>query len=222
MSKSNLFRKFKRPAGICSAGCFSLDFSTKSYYNCIWYDFVLIPMHIASLIVIMHKQKALHRLSSNQKGTNMNIHSSKELKRYNYLVSEIDAAYHEISSKLGLPDSSMIVLYTICDSGDSCLLRDIVHNSGISKQTVNSALRKLEAEGIIYLEHAGAKNKSVCLTIKGKKLADRTARRIIDIENDIFASWSSEDMNKYLELTERYLLDFKDRLRQLEQKPGET
>lgn len=29
-------------------------------------------------------------------------------------------------------------------------------------------------------------------------------------------------MNKYLELTERYLLDFKDRLRQLEQKPGET
>lgn len=98
----------------------------------------------------------------------MNIHSSKELKRYNYLASEIDAAYHEISSKLGLPDSSMIVLYTICDSGDSCLLRDIVHNSGISKQTVNSALRKLEAEGIIYLEHAGAKNKSVCLTIKVK------------------------------------------------------
>ena len=152
----------------------------------------------------------------------MNIHSSKELKRYNYLASEIDAAYHEISSKLGLPDSSMIVLYTICDSGDSCLLRDIVHNSGISKQTVNSALRKLEAEGIIYLENAGAKNKSVCLTIKGKKLADRTVRRIIDIENDIFASWSSEDLNKYLELTERYLLDFKDRLRQLEQKPGET
>jgi len=56
--------------------------------------------------------------------------------------------------------------------------------SGISKQTVNSALRKLEAEGIIYLENAGAKNKSVCLTIKGKKLADRTVRRIIDIENE--------------------------------------
>lgn len=148
----------------------------------------------------------------------MNIHSSKELKRYNYLSSEIDSAYHEISSKLGLPDSSMIVLYTICDNGDSCPLRDIVHNSGISKQTVNSALRKLEAEGIIYLESAGAKNKSVCLTKQGKLLADRTARQIINIENDIFASWSSEDMNQYLELTERYLWDLKDRIRQLEQK----
>ncbi len=143
----------------------------------------------------------------------MNIHSSKELKRYNYLSSEIDAAYHELSSMLGLPDSSMIVLYTICDNGDSCLLKDIVRNSGISKQTVNSALRKLESEGIIYLESTGAKNKTVCLTKQGKELADRTARQIIDIENDIFSSWSQEDVKKYLELTERYLQDFRNRIK---------
>ena len=143
----------------------------------------------------------------------MKIHSSKELKRYNYLSSEIDAAYHEISSKLGQPDSSMIVLYTICDSGDSCLLRDIVHNSGISKQTVNSALRKLETEGIIYLESAGSKNKMVCLTEYGRKLAYRTAGKIIKMENDIFSSWPEADVEKYLELTERYLRDFKDRIR---------
>lgn len=143
----------------------------------------------------------------------MNIHSSKELKRYNYLSSEIDAAYHEISSILGLPDSSMIVLYTICDNGDSCLLADIVRNSGISKQTVNSALRKLEADGIIYLESAGARNKTVCLTKQGKELADRTARQIIDVENDIFSSWAQEDVKRYLELTERYLQDFKKRIK---------
>lgn len=141
----------------------------------------------------------------------MKIHSSKQLKRYNYLSSEITAVYHELSSKLGLPDSSMIVLYTICDNGDSCPLRDIVHNSGISKQTVNSALRKLEAEGIIYLEPADSRNKIVCLTEQGKTLADRTARQIIDAENDIFSSWVPEDVEKYLELTERYLLDLKDR-----------
>lgn len=143
----------------------------------------------------------------------MNIHSSKELKRYNYLSSEIDAAYHEISSILGLPDSSMIVLYTICDNGDSCLLADIVRNSGISKQTVNSALRKLEADGIIYLESAGARNKTVCLTKQGKELADRTARQIIDVENDIFSSWAQEDVKRYLELTERYLQDLKKRIK---------
>lgn len=139
----------------------------------------------------------------------MNIHSFKELRRYNYLINEIEAAYHEISSTLCLSDSSMVVLYTACDNGGSCMLQDICHNSGISKQTINSALRKLESEGIIYLESAGTKNKKVCLTEQGKHLADHTAGKIIEIENDIFSSWANEDVEKYLELTERYLLDLK-------------
>lgn len=141
----------------------------------------------------------------------MNIHASKELRRYNYLVNEIDASYHELSLTLGLSDSAMIVLYAICDNEGSCLLRDICRNSGISKQTINSALRKLESEGIIYLESVGTRNKKVCLTEQGKHLADRTAGKIIEIENEIFASWEKEDMEKYLELTGRYLHDFQER-----------
>lgn len=141
----------------------------------------------------------------------MRTHFSKELRRYNYLYNEIDAVYHELSLKLGLSDSSMLILYTICDYGDSCLLQDIYGNSGISKQTVNSALRKLEAEGIIYLEAAGPKNKKVCLTEQGRHLADRTAAKIIEIENHIFSSWEKEDVDKYLALTERYLNDLKER-----------
>lgn len=140
----------------------------------------------------------------------MNIHSSKELRRYNYLINEIEAAYHEISSALGLSDSSMIVLYAVFDNDGSCMLKDICRNSGISKQTINSALRKLESEGIIYLESAGTKNKKVCLTEHGKRLADHTAGKIIEMENNIFSSWAKEDVEKYLELTERYLLDLKE------------
>ena len=70
---------------------------------------------------------------------------SKEMRRYNHLVGEIDGVYHEMSLRLGLSDSAMIVLYTLCDSGGPCPLRDICRRSGLSKQTVNSALRKLEA-----------------------------------------------------------------------------
>ena len=40
---------------------------------------------------------------------------SKEMKRYNYLVGEIDAVYHEASLKLGLSDSALNILYAICD-----------------------------------------------------------------------------------------------------------
>ena len=114
---------------------------------------------------------------------------SKVMRRFNHLVGEIDGVYHEMSLKLGLSDSAMIVLYTICDSGSSCPLRDISLRSGLSKQTVNSALRKLEAEGVVYLEPVSARSKSVCLTEAGQALAAKTAGRIIRIENDIFDSW---------------------------------
>lgn len=126
-------------------------------------------------------------------------------------MSEIEAAYHQMSLKLGISDSAMIILYTICDTGDCCLLQDICRRSGISKQTINSAIRKLEAEGMIYLELIGAKNKNVCLTDKGKQLAQRTAIRMMEAENDIFASWKKEDVENYLALTERFLNSLKEK-----------
>lgn len=138
-------------------------------------------------------------------------HSSIDMKRYNYLFGEMEAVYHELSLKVGLSDSAMRILYTICDKGESCLLRDICRYCGLSKQTINSALRKMEAEGILYLEPAGAKNKNVCLTEEGKRLTARTAGRVYEMENDILESWPKEDVQKYLELTERFLYALQDR-----------
>ena len=145
----------------------------------------------------------------------MATYTSNEMKRYNYLVGEMNAVYHDISLHLGLSDSAMIILYTICDNGDSCLLQEISRRSGVSKQTINSAIRKLEEEGIVYLKSAGAKNKNVCLTDEGKQLAKHTAIRLIEMENDIFASWEKDDIEKYLELTERFLTSLKEKNRSL-------
>ena len=75
-----------------------------------------------------------------------------KIRKINYLISEMDALYHLASLKMGISDSVSIVLYTIYDSGNGCLLSDVYKKSGISKQTVNSAVRKLETEEILYLE----------------------------------------------------------------------
>lgn len=140
---------------------------------------------------------------------------SKAMKRYNYLLGEMEAVYHEMSLRLGLSDSAMIVLYTICDQGDQCPLQDICRYSGLSKQTVNSALRKLEAEGVLYLKSAGSRNKTVCLTKQGMDLAERTAMRIMQAENEIFASWPKQDVENYLELTEHFLTALQEKSEQM-------
>lgn len=125
--------------------------------------------------------------------------------RFNYLASEIDCAFHEIALKLGLSDSAMMVLYTLCLAGEECLLGDILRLSGLSKQTVNSALRKLEAEQVLLLRPFQGNRKTVCLTPKGKKLTQDTVLRVIQMENEILDSWTERERDLYLELTRRYL-----------------
>ncbi len=138
-----------------------------------------------------------------------------ELNRINYLTNEIDAAYHEAARKLHLSDSALLILYTICNHGDGCLLYDICRLSGASKQTINSALRKLEAEGIIYLETFDGKKKKVYLTEKGRQVTENTALRLIEIENDIIRSWSEAEQQIYIELTQRYLASFQEKIKEL-------
>ena len=113
---------------------------------------------------------------------------SKELKRYNFLFGETGAAYHEMYLKLGMSDSAISILYAVLENGESRPLQEICRCTGLSKQTINSAIRKLETAGILYLEISGPRNKTVCLTEKGKILAEKTAGKVIAAENEIFAS----------------------------------
>jgi len=140
-----------------------------------------------------------------------------DLKRVNYLLSEINAVYREASSALGISDSVMQILYTICNYGDSCLLGDILRMTGLPKQTVNSALRKLEGEGIVYLRSAEKKKKSVHLTEQGKSLASTTVLRLMEMENAVFDSWTAEERQSYLRLNQKYLNQFKETIKELKQ-----
>lgn len=137
------------------------------------------------------------------------------MKKFNYLSSEIDAAYHEAAQRLGLSDSAMQILYAICNHEEQCLLSDICKLSGTSKQTINSALRKLEAEHIVYLKTAAGRRKTVCLTENGKELVNRTVARLIKVENDIFSSWQEQELKLYLELTQKYLISFKNKIKEM-------
>ena len=138
-----------------------------------------------------------------------------EVKRINYLHSEINNVFHEMSQQMGLSDSVSCILYTICNFGDSCLLTDIINMTGIPKQTVNSALRKLEGEGYLQLETAQSRRKKVVLTEAGKLLTRKTAEQMIRMENEIYASWTEEERQLHLALTQRYLDQLKEKAKEL-------
>lgn len=134
----------------------------------------------------------------------MNRSHINEIHQINYLVSEMDALYHQASLKLGISDSVSIVLYTIYDVGDGCLLSDVYKKSGISKQTVNSAIRGLEADQILYLEQHTGRRKKIFLTDKGKAFIQKTVAKLFQAEVQAFDTWSDEEINTYIQLMGKY------------------
>lgn len=126
-------------------------------------------------------------------------------RRINYLITETDAAYHDLARVFGLSDSVLMIFYALTDADGQCPLASIYRQTGCSKQTINSALRKLEAEKLVYLRPADGKSKIVCLTERGAALAGRTAGVIQRAENEIYASWPEGELQEYLRLTQKYL-----------------
>ena len=137
------------------------------------------------------------------------------IKRLNHLLGEIEGLYHDISLKLGLSDSISKILYTLYIEEGRCPLSLLSRQNGLSKQTVNSAIRTLEEQGVVILESAGGKNKDVLLTESGKTFAKQTAAQIVEIENRIFERWSAEEAHQYLNSTEKYLASLQRELNDL-------
>lgn len=124
--------------------------------------------------------------------------------QYTYLAGEINALYHEAAVKMGISDSTQNILYVICEKGTSCLQSEISKLTGISRQTINSAIRKLEKEEIVYLKQGKGKNTIVCLTDKGQKYALEKIQPLFEVENKIWNEWTEDEQQKYLVLTQKY------------------
>ena len=135
----------------------------------------------------------------------MDATRSEYIHKINYLASEVEAAYHQASLRLGISDSISIILYTVYDLGEGCLLRELYKKSGASKQTVSSALRKLEQEEILYLTQDKGRAKRVALTPKGREFVKTTAGRLFEAEGRAYDSWTTEEINTYLRLMEKYV-----------------
>lgn len=140
-----------------------------------------------------------------------------QVSRLNNVLSEINGLYHDLAQHLGVSDSVLGILYTAQCHGGACSLRQICLLTGMSKQTLNSALRKMEAEGLLSLQAVDGKQKKVCLTPAGKELASRTAVVELDLETSILDNWGPEETEAFLRLNERYLQCLRQGLSQLKE-----
>ena len=79
---------------------------------------------------------------------------------------------------------------------------------------LNCQKLKQEIEQILYLEAFDGRKKQIYLTEKGRTLVKQTVVHLIEIENTIFDSWEKEERELYLELTQRYLTMFRNKIKE--------
>ena len=123
---------------------------------------------------------------------------------FNQINGQIERSYHEAAVKMGLPDSAFWILYALVTNTPGIFQAELTFVTGISKTTVNSALKKMEREGLLTLSPGSGRNIRVDLTPAGNQLAEKTVCKLVALENRIYESWSPEEQRMLIQLNRDY------------------
>lgn len=136
---------------------------------------------------------------------NTTPYMSPNLREFNRLFKEFNDIYRDAAQKLGLSNSTLDILYALCELGDGCLQRDICRTTFIPKQTIHSAISKMEQEGYVTLSHGKGRSMHIYLTDKGHTLIEQTMSPLVTIENEAFSCMSEEECHMLLALHSKYI-----------------
>ena len=163
----------------------ALDISPKSDYNISQSDFGL-------------KHLPTRRISLDNKN------NRKKLYEYNNVLKSIDDCYRNIAKRYGFSEAAFWTLYTLRMEPGSITQSDVCTVLCQPKQTVNSALKKLESEGYITLTPAGAHTKNISLTKSGTKLCEQTVDKVIEAECAALGNMTDEKSENMTALMKLY------------------
>lgn len=113
----------------------------------------------------------------------------------NRIYKKTCAVYYKLATNYGLTETMFDILYFVRENVDCSTQAQLCSNLYLRKQTVNSALKKLEKEGYIYLskESGNQKNKTIHFTEKGEELARNTVDHVFEVERRAFERLTEEE-----------------------------
>lgn len=135
----------------------------------------------------------------------MTLHLTQKQNEYNRLNKAISELYHDICVQIGISDSVFDIFYAIIVLGDGCCQKDICNYAFTSKQTIHSAIHKLEKDGFISLKSGKGREMHIFLTPKGEDFIEKNIAPVIVMENQTCSQMNAEELDTLLLLTNQYL-----------------
>lgn len=137
---------------------------------------------------------------------------NKEYENFNMLYKELNKCYERFAALCGLPVSAMWIIYSLrVDNAESITQADISKRYFLNKQSVCSAIKKLEKDGYITMRTMpdNAKNKPLQLTEKGRKLAEEKIDKLLAAEQATFEGFTIKEQMQFIKLYSKYVAALK-------------
>lgn len=135
----------------------------------------------------------------------MDNYAKAKLTQYNKSFKSIDETYRNAAKRFGMSECTFWILYTLRNETPPVTQSEICALQSQPKQTVNSALKKLESDGILSLSPgADRRNKYVSLTEKGLQLAEKTVDIFAESEANALLLMPEDEQDTLCSLLEKY------------------
>lgn len=122
------------------------------------------------------------------------------LRNFNSVLQDNNSIYRLLSRRLKVPECTSWILYSLRTEEAPLTQTRLCQLLFQSKQTVNSALKSMEADGIITLSPGkDRRTRVITLTEKGLALAARTADRIIEVEEAALSGLAPGELEAFLQ-----------------------
>lgn len=139
----------------------------------------------------------------------------KLLRQYNEIYKQMDDVYHTLARHYGLSDSAFWILYLLRETDKVSTQSDLCSELSLSKQTIHSGLKSLEANGYLRLEQeeGNRRNKKIILTEAGERLAEETIDHVLDVDQKAFELFTDEEAGIYLTLFQKHLKQLQEEIK---------
>lgn len=130
----------------------------------------------------------------------------EKYEQYQAIRRKTDDEWNVAINHFGMAKGQIMIIWTLYDFGRPCTQKEICDDWYENKQTINSAAKKLSEEGIIDIAPSpeNSREKLLVFTEKGKFLAMRTVRKLIEAERNAFNALSEDEQNETIRITQKY------------------
>ena len=127
------------------------------------------------------------------------------LSEYNNIIKENDNIYRGLARNMGLSECSFWILYILRSECAALAQSDVCNFLFQPKQSINSALKKMESDGYIELVHeTDQRSKKIILTPEGVRFCEETVDRVIALERRALGSLPEDEQKLFLSLFRKY------------------